>query len=81
MAFAISAFYYLPGDATATLKTLLYVAKTNSRLSGRKFCACNIYYPFLNIPYQHIKKCAPKGTHRKNASPSNVATQTLSDTV
>ena len=27
-----------------TLKTLLAVTKTNGRLSGRKFCACNIYY-------------------------------------
>ena len=27
-----------------TFKPLLSVAKTNSRLSGRKFCAGNIYY-------------------------------------
>ena len=47
-----------------TFKALLSVAKTNSRLSGRKFCVGNIYYLFQNIlahisPYKHIKKCAP----------------------
>ena len=57
-----------------TLKALFSVTKTNSRLSWHKLYAGNIYYLFLNIlvhiyPLSDIKKCAPKGTHRKNASP------------
>ena len=58
-----------------TFKALLSVAKTNGRLSGCKFYVGNIYYLswYIIIVHifspQHIKKCAPKGTHRKNASP------------
>ena len=49
---------------TTALKALLSVAKTNGRLSGRKFYADNIYYLFWNIlahisPYLHIKKVRP----------------------
>ena len=63
-----------------TFKALLSVAKTNVRFSGCKLYAGNIDYFLLNVlahisPYQHIKKCAPKGTHRKNAFPSIVVTR------
>ena len=57
-----------------TFKALLSVTKTNSRLSGHKFYAGNIYYLSWNIivhiyPLSLYKKSAPhEGTHRKNAS-------------
>ena len=57
--------------ATA-LKTSLSIAKTNSRFSGRKFCAGNICYISWNIvvhiyPLSAYKKVRPnKGTHRKS---------------
>ncbi len=66
-----------------TFKASLSVAKTNIRLSGHKLYAGNIYHLFGNI-FTHTftlsayKKCAPKGAHRKNASPSIVVTQMLS---
>ena len=65
---------------TTTFNVLLAVAKTTGRFSGREFYAGNIYYPFGKI-FAHIftlsayKKCAPKGTHRKNASPTIVVTR------
>ena len=57
-----------------TLKTLLSVTKTNSRLSGHKFYTGNIYYSFLNI-FAHIspiniqKRCATEATHPKKHKP------------
>ena len=62
-----------------TLKTLLSVTKTNSRLSGHKFYAGNVYYLFLNIlahisPTNIQKVRQPKLPHRKTQTPS-AATQ------
>ena len=59
---------------TTTLKALFSVAKANCRFSGHEFYTGNIYWLFENN-FAHIftssalKKCAPKGTHRKNAFP------------
>ena len=69
-----------------TFKALLSVTKTNGRLSGHKFYAGNIYYLFENILTHTFLSSAYKKVHpRRNAPkkcfPSNVATQTLSDTV
>ena len=66
--------------ATA-LKTLLSVAKTNGRLSGRKFYAGNIVHFFWNILAHispiHIQKVRqPKLPHRKTQTPI-VAKQSL----
>ena len=69
----------------ATLKILLSVAKTNIRLSGRKFYAGNIYYLYWCIiilhisPYQHIKRCATEATHRKTRAPSCRQTNLYAD--
>ena len=63
-----------------TPKALLTVTQTSVRLAGSDFCAGNIYHLFGNI-FTHTftlsayKKCAPKGAHRKNASPSIVVTR------
>ena len=64
-----------------TLKTLLSVTKTNSRLSRHKFYAGNIYYSFLNIfahtsPVNIQKVRQPKSAHRKTQTPI-VAKQSL----
>ena len=67
--------------ATA-LKTLLSVAKTNGRHSGRKLYAGNVYYPFLNThisPYRNIKRCATEATHRKTQTPSCRQTNLYAD--
>ena len=69
-----------------TFKALLSVTKTNGRLSGHKFYAGNIYYLFENIlthtfPSSAYKKVHPRRNAPKKCFPSNVATQTLSDTV
>ena len=64
-----------------TFKTLLSVAKTNGRLSGRKFYAGNIDNLFRNMLahiffYQHKKVRQPKSAHRKTSTPI-VAKQSL----
>jgi len=69
-----------------TFKPLLSVTKTNGRLSGHKFYAGNIYYLFENIlthtfPSSAYKKVHPRRNAPKKCFPSNVATQTLPDTV
>ena len=58
---------------TTTFNVLLAVAKTTGRFSGHEFYAGNIYRLFGNnfthtFTSSAYKKCAPKGTHRKNAS-------------
>ena len=70
--------------ATA-FKAMLPVAKTNGRLFGRELYAGNIYYLFENLFIHTFSSSAYKKVHpRRNAPkkcfPSNVATQTLSDT-
>ena len=91
----VSLFESNPGETkqkvvtfvATTFKALLSVAKTNGRLSGGKFYAGNIYYLswYIIIVHifspQYIKKCAPWRNAPKKCFPSNVATQTLSDTV
>ena len=57
-----------------TFKAMLSVTKTNSRLSGHKFYAGNIYYSFLNIlahifPINIQKRCATEATHPKKHKP------------
>ena len=67
-----------------TFEALFSVAKTNSRLSGRELYTGNVYHLFGNM-FTHtftssaFKKCAPKGTHRKNASLSLLLHKCLTD--
>ena len=55
---------------TATLKPLLTVAKTSSRLTGHKFYTGNIYYSFLNI-LAHISPISIKKVRNRSHAPKN----------